>query len=227
MAAMDRDAILAQVRLITVIEDVNVTDAEIVLLINSAIDEIGIADYWPWLEASTTVTLVDSQQNYDLPADFEFAVALVDDDHDKTIPYISPQQYFHNYGNDTGNEGTEFEFWTIWDDDIYLHPIPEAADTDRFTLYYYKTPTQLSTGATAPEFHEAFHQMVVEYVKWKLYDREEYFDQSERAFITYARYLTQMSSWYARRAKRMPAIAGDGMFRPISGDPNLAWMKQV
>jgi hypothetical protein len=227
MAGMDRDALLAQIRLITVIEDTNVTDAEIVLLINSAIDEIGIADYWPWLEASTTLSLVADTQTIALPADFEFAIALVDDDHDRTVPYIAPSLFFFHYGNDTGNTGTQFSFFTIWEDVIYLTPTPSAADTNRLSLYYYKTPTQLSTGATLPEFHEAFHQMIVEYVKWKLFDREEYFDQSERAFITYTRYLSQMSSWYARRTKRMPAIAGDGIFRPESGDPNLPWINQV
>ena len=228
--AMDRDAILAQVRMLTLIEDTNVTDAEIVLIINQGIDEIGIADDWAWLQASTTIDLVDSQQAYALSSeasDFERAVALVDDDNDKTIPYIAPATFFSQYGNDTGNESTTFNFWTIWEDSIYLTPTPEANDSARLTLYYYKTPTTLSTGSTTPEFHEAFHPMLVEYCKWKLWDREEYFDQSERAFITYSRYLSAMSMWYARRAKRLPAIAGDGFFQPSSGDPNLPWVFQV
>ncbi len=171
MAAMDRDAILAQVRLVTGIEDQNVTDAEIVLLINNCVDEVSIADYWPFLEASTTIDLVDSQQTYALSSeasDFEFAVALVDDDNDKTIPYIAPATFFNMYGNDTGNESTEFNFWTIWEEKIYISPIPESNDTARLTLYYYKSGTQLSTGGTSPDWHEAFHQLIVEYVKWKL-----------------------------------------------------------
>jgi hypothetical protein len=69
--------------------------------------------------------------------------------------------------------------------------------------------------------------MIVEYCKWKLWDREEYFDQSERAFITYARYLSQMITWYSRRADRSPYIAGDGDFRRSPYDPNLPWLRQV
>jgi hypothetical protein len=224
---MDRDAIVAQVRMQTLIESTNVTDAEIVLLIDSAMDEIGVADFWPFLEASATMSTVDATRTIALPADFEFAVALVDDDNDETVPYVAPSVMWHHYGNDTGNTGTSFNFWTIWENKLYLTPIPNGADTDRFTLYYYKTITALATGASVPEFHEAFHQVVVEYVKWKLWDREEYFDQSERAFITYARYLSQMQAWYARRAKRSPYVAGDGMFRPVQGDPNIPSLRNI
>jgi len=221
MAGMDRDALLAQIRLITLMETTNVSDAEIVLLLNSGVDEISLADYWPWLEASATLTAVDSTRTIALPADFEFAMALVDDDNDEIVPYIAPSTLWHAVGNDTGNEGTTFKYWTIWENKVYLTPIPEAGDTDRFTLYYYKTATQLSAGDTLPEWHEAFHQILVEYVKWKIWDREEYFDQSERAFITYSRYLSAMSDWYSRRAQRAPWIAGDGRRRGPLGDLNI------
>lgn len=227
MAAMDRDALLAQVRLETVIEDTHVSDAEIVLLLNQGVDEIGVAAWWPFLESSTTITLVATQKEYALPNDFEFALALVDDDNDETIPYMAAQQVFNMYGNDTGNDGTSFNFWTIWGTDIKLYPTPSAADTNRLTLYYYSTTTQLSAGATTPDWHEAFHSILVEYAKWKLYNREEYFDQSERAFIQYNRYLRGMHDYYSRKAKRTPYIAGDGIWRPQQGDPNLPWVSQV
>ena len=148
-------------------------------------------------------------------------LAVVDDDNDRIVEYIAPQTYFNFYGNDTGNTSTSINFYTIWEDLIYITPIPSTNDTNRLKLYYYKSGTQLSAGSTKPDWHEAFHQVLVEYVKWKLWEREEYFDQSERAFIAYARYLSAMSSWYARRAKRMPAVYGGGVFRPRPGDPNV------
>lgn len=221
MAAMDRDAILAQIRLQTLLETTNVSDADIVLLINSGVDEVSIAGWWPFLEASATMSAVDSTRTIALPTDFEYAMALADDDNDKTISYISPSSMWHITGNDTGNEGTQFNFWTIWENLLYLSPIPSANDTNRFTLYYYKSGTQLSAGTTNPDWHEAFHQILVEYVKWKLWDREEYFDQSERAFVTYSRYLSAMTDWYATRTKWSPAIVGDGIWRPRAGDPNV------
>ncbi len=221
MAAMDRDALIAQIRLQTLLETTNVTDAEIVLLLNSGVDEVSIADFWPFLEASETISLAAATQTYALPTSFEFMVSIVDDDNDRTIEYIAPQTFFNFYGNDTGNTTTTPKFYTIWENLIYFTPIPSTTDTNRLTAYYYKSGTQLSLTTSTPDWHEGFHQVLVEYVKWKLWDREEYFDQAERAFIAYARYLSAMSGWYARRAKRMPAVAGDGVFRPRPGDPNV------
>ena len=221
MAAMDRDAILAQIRLQTLLETTNVSDGEIVLLINQGVDEVSVAGFWPFLEASADMKPLDSVRTIALESDFEVAMALVDDDNDRTIPYIPPASMWALVGNDTGNESTDFNFWTIWEDKLYLTPIPSADDTARLKLYYYKSGTQLDAGATKPDWHEGFHQILVEYVKWKLWDREEYFDQSERAFITYSRYLSAMTDWYARRTKRMPGIAGDGMWGRRFGDPNV------
>lgn len=223
---MDRDAILAQIRTLTLIEETNVSDAEIVEIINNGMYEISLASEWPWLQETSTVTTVADQQAYTLPADFEFAIALVDDDNDTTVPFIAVEEFFRRYGNDTGNTSTTPNFWTIWEDSIYLTPIPSANDTDRYTLYYYETVTLLTTGGTSPAFHAAFHPILVEYAKWKLYEREEYYDQSERSFITYARYLSRMIEWYQRQVKRAPYIAGDGSFRR-EGDPNLPWLRQV
>ena len=224
---MDRDAILAQIRLESVIEDTNVTDNEIVTMINNGMHEISLADKWPWLEASENLSLTDSTQTYSLPTNFEFMVAIVDDDNDNTLEYIAPTEFFERYGNDTGNESTQPEFWTIWEDNIYITPIPEANDTNRLKCYYYQSVTTLDNGTDVPAFHAAFHNILVEYVKWKLYEREEYYDQSERAFIQFARYLQQMKNWYRRRTKIAPYIVGDGDYTPRRADPNLAWMWQV
>lgn len=195
-------------------------------MINEGMQEIALASEWPWLEASTTVTMVDSQQNYDLPADFNFAIALVDNDTYEPLVYQGATEFFNRHATDA-TESTQSDVYTIWDDDIYLYPTPSTSDSDRLTLYYYKTVTTLDSGSDEPAFHTAFHPMLVEYCKWKLYDREEYFDQSERAFITFARYLSQMITWYERRAKRTPYIAGDGDSKSRIVDPNLRWVYQI
>ena len=223
---MDRDEILNQIRIATVIDSTAVSDANIVTIINNGMYEISLASEWPWLEASETLSAVADQQVYSLPTSFDFMVAIVDDDNDTTVPYMTPTEFFLRYGNDTGNSTTTPNFYTIWEDQIYFTPIPSTNDTDRFTCYYYQTVTLLTTGGTSPAFHQAFHPILVEYAKWKLWENQEYFDQSERAFVSFARYLQQMESWYGRRAKRDPYIAGDGDWRR-EGDPNLPWLRQV
>lgn len=224
---MTRDQLLAQIRMITLIEDVNVTDAQIVTLIDQGMLEVGLAHPWPFLEESTTLGLTADTQTYAVPAGVDIVVAVVDDDHNRRIEYIAPATFFQRYGNDNDNTSTYPEFYTIWDDAIYVTPTPSATDANRLTLYYYETITPLANGSAVPEFNAAFHYILVEYCKWKLYDREEYFDQSERAFIMFNRYLDQMITFYTRRVQQAPYIAGDGTYNRSAGDPNLRWMWTV
>lgn len=223
---MTRDQIVAQVRLLTLVEDTNVTDAEIVTLIDNAMQEIGIAHLWQFLQESATISLTAATQTYALPSGTEVLVSLVDDDRDRAIPYVGPEAFFQELGNDTGNTGTTPEFFTVWDDVIYLSPIPSANDSNRITAYYYESITPLANGSASPEFHAAFHPMIVEYCKWKLYEREEYYDQAERSFITFTRYLDQMITWYTRRVKQSHYIVGDGVWRR-KGDMNIPSLWEV
>lgn len=223
---MDRDDILAQVRLLTLIDSTNVSDADIVTIINNGMQEISVMSDWAWLEETATASLTDSQQTVALPNDFDRLIALVDVDNDEALTYMSPPRFFKLYGGDT-NESTNPEVFTIFEGAIHLYPTPKADDTDRLLLYYYEDVTTLSSGGDTPAFHAAFHPMLVEYCKWKLYEREEYYDQSERAFITFSRYLNNMVEWYARRYKRNPYIAGDGDRHGRVVDPNLRWVYQV
>ncbi len=207
---MDRDAILNQIRIITNIPIATVSDADIVVLINNGMSEIGVIRHWKFLEASANVSLTANTQTVALPTDFESGVALTDDDNDLRIPYISPSALFKLVGNDTGNTASVPEYFTIWEEKFHFTPIPSTTDSNRLKIYYYKTITTLSTGSTVPEFQEAFHTALVEYVKWKLWDKEEYFDQADRAFALYNNYLLDMIKYYENYMSRWPLIWGEG-----------------
>lgn len=181
---------------------------------------------WPWLEAQTNISLVADQKEYTLPADFNRHAALVDDDNDTTVPFVSPSVYFHQYGNDTDNTSTQPQFWTIWEDQILITPIPEAADTNRLTLYYYKNPTTLLATTDSPEFDAAFHMLLPEYVKWKLYEREELIQAADRAFGLYSNYVINMDRFYKDRVTWPPFVYGDGRFFKL-GDPNIPFLDRI
>lgn len=214
--------------MVTLIESANVSDADINAVINQGIDEIAVASDWSWLQETVNITLVDSTQGYALPADFHYAEALIDRDNDRVLPFVAANKFFAEYGGDLNKESTNPEVWTIWEDTILLYPVPSANDADRLTLYYYETPTLLNhdtsdedANVATPQFPRAFHWILVEYCKWKLWDREEYYDQSERSFITYIRYLNDMMAYDKQRVKRAPYLYGDGYVRGVSDDPNL------
>lgn len=219
---MDRQAIREQIRATMPPEATDLSDTFINTIINQGVEEVAGAFHWAWLEASTTVTLAASTQTYALPADFNTAVALVDDDNDDTIEFLAPSKFFELVGNDTGNTSSNPEYWTIWEDNIYLSPIPDTADTNRLTFYYYKNPTTLATDGATPEWDNAFHWMLVDYGKWKLWERTgEHFEQAEQSRRTFVTYLSDMSAFYTARVKRAPFLYGDGIRGLTFGDINI------
>lgn len=205
---------------------VEVTDAQLDIIVNQGYHEISVFTDWPWLYASTTITLVADQANYALPADYQKTIALIDDDNDETIPYLSPELYWHRVGNDTGNSSATPDFFTIYNDDINLTPIPSSADTNRLTLKYYKTITELSADGDEPVFHDAFHYALVEYTKWRLWEREEFFQEGQRAQLSYRTYLLNMQDFYNNQVNHTPAVWGDGMTLR-RGDPNIPSLWRV
>ena len=227
---MDREDIRSAVRTVTVLESTSVSDTFINLLINQGLQEIAVASDWPWMATSATVSLADSTRTAALPADFLHAVSLVDDDVDEPLPFVSHGEFFDRVGNDTGNESASPSMWTVYENDIYFSPIPSSNDTDRYTLYYYASPAELDSDDDVPPFVAAYHWILVEYCKWKLYEREEYYDVAEQSFNTYARYLDDMIAFYGRRVAGHPGVYGIGgsrnygMFRY---DPNLPWWNRL
>src|SRR5690606_32257560 len=101
------------------------------------------------------------------------------------------------YGNDSqGSHTTEAREWTVYEGKVLLHPIPSEADSNRYTLYYYRQIAELDSDNDEPEFLDTFHWLCVEWVKWKLYEREAMSAESDRAFAMYAQLLERMRQWY-------------------------------
>lgn len=218
---MDRQELRENVRMGLPPEVTDVTDANINALLNQGYEELSIAYPWPWLEETANVSLTADTRTAALPNDYLHGNVLVDDDNDVELPYVAPTVFFRMTGNDTGNSTTTPNFFTIYEGNFHFSPIPSANDTNRYTFYYYETPTTLSTDGTSPQFVTAFHWILVEYTKWKLYERENYTEQAISAFASYSRYLDEMVAWYGRRMKHAPFIAGDGRFGSGNRDPNI------
>lgn len=224
---MNRQELREAARELTVVEGLNLSDAFLNTWINQSLHEIGTYARWRWLQETTTVTTVAGTQTYALPGDFQQAIALVDDDNDKKVPHISPARFLHLYGNDTGNSGPTALAWTAYEGNIYLHPIPSTNDTNRYTLYYYENPATLSDDATQVQFHTSFHWAIVEWLKWKIWEREEYFEQAEASRQAYFLMMDRMQTWYNNVVEQEPTIWGDGHRLRIHKEPNIPSLDSI
>jgi len=196
-------------RRITIVEDTSVTNAQIEELINQGYHELSTVFPWSWLETTGDFTVTKDVRSYDLPDNFDYGITMIDTNTDKAIEYVASKDFFEETGQDSSLTSAAATLWTIFADKVYFHPVPSTSTTAAYTLYYYSQITEL-TAEDEPNFHKAFHWALVEYLKWKLYDREEYFAQSERAFITWSRYLNEMIVFYNSKTKWSSFIWGDG-----------------
>lgn len=201
------------VRSLTLVEDVNVPDADINMLINQGLHEVSVAFPWPWLEALVNLSFVKDVPWTDLPSNFDFAISLWDNEKKVEVAPVSAKVFFDNFSGTSEEQGGDPSVWTIFDNKIYVHPTPNDNMNDRLALAYYSGVSELAFDSDEPPFHKGFHMILVEYAKWKLWEREEYFEQSERALLSYSRYLDNMRSWYANPGKRIPFLWGDGLLR--------------
>ena len=196
-------------RRISLIEAKNITDAQINQLINQGYHELSVMYPWSWLETTADFTVSKNVRKYALPSNFDYGITMIDTNTDRAIQYVPAKEFFEETGNDTDTTAKAARLWTIFDNNVYFHPVPSTQTTAAYTLYYYSEITEI-TAEDQPAFHTAFHWALVEYVLWKLYNREEYFAQSERAFITYSRYINEMIAFYNSKTKWSSFVWGDG-----------------
>lgn len=219
---MDREEIRNQVRMVLPPEVSDVTDDYLNTMMNQSLLEVGTAFRWPFLEDSELITTVADQQAYALPADFLHAEAVVNNDTDCKVEYLASSRLFKMYGSSsTASSTQEARYWSLWNNELLFYPIPDDAYSDRYTLYYYRTIEQLNGDSDEPEFNPAFHYMLVEWLKWRLYEREAMVEEAQASRQMFQNYLYDMQRWYNNVVKPEPYTFGDGIRRGRFGDPNL------
>lgn len=192
-------------------EVTDVTDTYLTTLVNQCVQEVARADEWPWLQATGTITTIVDTASYALPANFSFGLAIVNTTNNSTIPPISPQTYFHMFGDDDDAK-TNATHFTVFNGSIYLAPVPSEATANKYNLYYYKNPTLLTSLSNEPEWNKAFHWLVVDWVASKLYRRESLMEQSMFHGAEYNATLQEMRRWYRRSFESTRPLRGDGLY---------------
>ena len=196
-------------RRITLVESTNITDAQIFELVNQGYLELSVQYPWSWLETSVDFTVSPDVRTYTLPSNYDYGITMIDTNTDRAIRYVPAKEFFELRGQDTDTTASAAQSWTIFANEVYFYPTPSTQTTAAYTLFYYKEVSVL-VAQDEPDFHQAFHWMLVEYIAWKLYNREEYFTQSERARITWTGYLNDMIMFYNSKTKWSSFIWGDG-----------------
>lgn len=218
---MNRGNIRDAIRRQTLNNASDISDADLNDVIDEAYYVVSQAADWPWLETSTNVSVTANTVEYALPADFARLQGIVRSGKQKRLSQISFEYYLDRYGNNppTSTEGVWFY---IRGDNFGIVPVPSANEANAYILYYFKTPTLMAADTDQPEWTPAFHHILVDYGVYRVFYREEYFQEAETAFQHFMAGLGQMMSFYNRRNNQnYPLVVGDGVQRRAVWDDRL------
>lgn len=213
---MDRTALTDAVRRQTNLTTADVADADVFDVLNEGINEISGLSRWPFLQKKSTLSVTASTVEVSLPADFR-QIVLVQQDAKRNGPLIqiSHEEYSYRYGDNAATASDARYFYIRFDDGtqkIGFYPTPSATVANAYEIFYYRSPTELAAGTDTPEWDSQFHNILVDYASFRLWEREEYFDEAERAYRRYARRLADMTRFYNMRHKQVKLIFGDGTY---------------
>lgn len=208
---MTVDEIRAVIRLVTMVDSGEITDAQLLLWINECIYDVAMRNDWDWLEAETTFPTVATTQAYTI-TDFvsgdemQSIEFVIRDGQQRPLIPISHRQAQALWG-DNVNAGTP-KYWSIYKEQVYLFPIPDAAET--INVHYVKPPAELSAAADTPAWIGTFHNLVVPYVEAQVWKQQEDFAKAQMAMASYFDRLDMMMRAYAGRQNTGPWTLGAG-----------------
>lgn len=222
---MNLTALLAAVRRQTNLTTADVSDADVTAILNEGIQEIASLKRWDWLYTDSTISVTAGTVEYTLPADFNFMGFVMQDSlSNGPLLMLSHEEYVYRFG-DNPSSGSQARYFYLRMDDgvskIGFYPTPSATSTDEYKIFYYKNPTELAAGGDEPAWDASLHNILVDYAAYRLWEREEYFDETQRAFSKYARRLNDMMRFYKMRGKVNRFIVGGGAYFGGYRDPRV------
>ncbi len=219
---MNLTALTSAARRQTSLTTSDISDADVLTILNEGIQEISAMQRWDFLHTREVIDVVANTVEANLPSDFRL-MDFVQQVGKRNGPLVmlSFSEYSYRYGDDPST-GSQARYFYLRTEDgtqkIGFYPTPASSGTGAYEIFYFKSPTLLVNGSDEPEWDDQFHRILVDYAAFRLWEREEYFDESQRAFQRYARTLGDMVKFYRMRHKQTRMIVGGGAHARGYGD---------
>jgi hypothetical protein len=205
------DEIRAVVRLSTMVDSGEISDAQLLLYINECIHDVSMRDDWDWLQAVSTFSTAAGTRNYLISGlasgDEAQTIRFVMRNNEEDILHpISYEQALTRWGDDF-DSGTPV-YWYINRERIGLLPVPSAIET--INVHYVRPPSELTAGADTPAWLSTFHALVVDYVESRVWEQQEDFAKAQMAKALYFDRIDMMRRAYMKRQNTGPWVLGAG-----------------
>lgn len=220
----NRSAIRDYVRQQTLIEEDDWGDDKINAVINQGLRRLSTRFDWPWLAATTTLSVTSGTASYSLPTDLRKTKALIRTDKRQRLVEVSPWEIVGKWGGDLPT-GTPTSYY-VHGRTMYLDRVPNESIT--YTWLYYTLPTTLDNDTDTPEFHEEFHLLLADYAISKAWEREEDFEKANEAMDDFTAQIEEMAAFYLDLGKDRPIVLGESRDLIMRQAPNnMPWLDGV
>ena len=220
----------------TLVEINDWSNAKINIVINEGLRQLSAKFPWPFLATSSQLSVTAGTQSYSFDVVSDFAgtgkklfriEAIVDNNRRVKLNEIAASDAFQMYGGDMPEAGDSDLFFT-WGNAIYLLPVPDANESNAYTIYYYQSPAALVNETDEPEWDERFHLVLADFAIARVWEREEEVGKMQAADQRFDMGVERMAQFYLNRAQDYPAILGGGktgMTANYSDRVNMSWLR--
>jgi hypothetical protein len=181
---------------------IQLQDADIIRWINDAQEQIAV-DNEGVMETTGVADIVNNQKIYTLPSDLSVLRSLsFNGFHLKPLNLNVFNQTVDGYQSPDNNNATgNPEFFTVWNNEVWLYPVPDADLSQGLTIYYIAHPPTVSTLADGIAIPVQYHNAIVEYCLSQAYELDENFEGQDRKKQSYEQSLMKLNDrnkWLAQ-----------------------------
>lgn len=149
------------------------------------------------IERTYTTSTVASQQEYSFPTS-TITIKRITYDGKKLKPIsMREDDAITGLNQSTTSEGTP-QYYFIWNETIYLRPIPSSIAT--LKIFTYNEPSQILTSSTL-EIPTQFHLDLVDYIVSEMAAKDSNFTAAKYYADKWERSKTDVKKWQKRRLR--------------------------
>lgn len=164
--------------------------------------ELEIARETLMIEGATTISggSISGTRTYALPSTL-LEVKRVEYDGQKLEPIDFRQDDAATLMNSNTTATGRPQYYTLWNDTLYLRPIPDTSALV-IKLYGYNLPAQITSASQVLEVPKVFHMAIVDYVVAEMATKDQNSATAQLYFDKwYNKHLPAMKSWAQRRRR--------------------------
>ena len=90
-----------------------------------------------------------------------------------TAEFVDWPRYQFLDDNDYLSPSKTYPYWSHWDEQIHINPTPDADVTNGLDISGILIPSDMSTGTDVPQLPDEFHDVLVLYACFRMYQEDE------------------------------------------------------